>query len=266
MQSNDNNDHDHDPSSSIGTTFNDGAFIEYESDIIQLFIHMHMFSSNLSDKSEDVTISSTPAPAMQHNIYGFAVWEPFPLYSFVDEDGVEKKLLITPILGGVLAVPIISNTDLNKHVIPTAFLCNSHDLRHCDASNINVIRCCLAKTLRIWQMVVRYFIQKPFSSFSFNEMVGTAVLFNTLKMYLNRCETVGEIFSCVADDSDNCFIFEVRYRACRHWFEVWNEALITEINNLDTPHLWKKSFDDAQSSLRRCGFADWLLCRVGLTT
>jgi hypothetical protein len=193
-------------------------------------------------------------------------WEPFELCSFVIE-GVETKLLISPVLDGDLAIPIMSNESSENQVVPVSFFSNTHDCLHCEQSNRDRISSALSQRLKIWQAVMRYCTFEKMLTFSENEIEGILVLRHTINRGLCLYFALTKLMSDM-HDSEEYLSFLVRYQACKvrfdQWNKIWPQLIVGTCNADRWDCLWKEmqQFRPTSAELQ---FMELLLCRVGPT-
>jgi hypothetical protein len=196
----------------------------------------------------------------------YSMWNPFELCSFVIE-GVETKLLISPVLDGHLAIPIISNESSENQVVPVSFFSNTYDCRHCEESNLDRISSALSERLKIWQALMRYCTSEKMLTFSENEIKGILVLRQTINRGLCLYFALTKLMSDM-HDSEEYISFLVRYKACKirfdHWNKIWPE-LIAGTRNADSWDRLSIEMNQFRPEPDELHHMDMLLCRVGPT-
>jgi hypothetical protein len=238
-------------------------FLGKEDLFVSQFQHMYLFKTFPVPPQK---ISVPECERIQYNKFGFPVWEQFALASCVTPGGTPAQLLIFPLLNGILPVPYISTTDLNKPTISAASVIGSYDCRDGDSENLNDIYRWLSNSLDVWQTVMRSYNQQTLSLFSINEIIGTFHLRHIIRFCLDLYKGIFKELTTVPDnESDNCFIFHVRYLACQNSYIVWRDLLEKQMGDGEKADLWK-SARDATATLLLDGpsisFLKWLLCRV----
>jgi hypothetical protein len=221
----------------------------YEKPLNNPFIFMNMFSSYPMKTKQPLH------------------WKPFELCSSVT-DGVETKLLISPVLDGHMAVPIMSNPEYKEHNISDPFFVNTYDCRNYDETNIDHILRGLTVKLSIWHAAMKSFTWENMSTFSQNDITGTLVLRNTIERSLFLYQPLTELLSKCKHDSNTCITFAVHYMVCKarfdHWIKFWSEFS----PKADNSSLWIEAFeemDELQQTPFEAAIWDLVLCRVGPT-
>ena len=179
----------------------------------------------------------------------FPRWERFALHCKVASSEVNDltQVLICPALGGRFALPIARHGNSSSDIDPSlwAFVDLTVMQHFCYCSGLKALhfRSPGDGTLQLWRDLMDHLIQKPLSSFSFAEIVGTLAFRRTVGLFLN-------VFPYLSDDKGlECLHTTHQSRQSIALFRTWGTALKSGVENPGGN--WQKAMEET-------GYGPWL--------